>query len=140
MEAIPIEQFAKDHWSMFAYLETRCVDHGGEIDAERIRVNGSRHPGMVGDRLGGSGHAWRPDYGTKKKDGTRVDDHDDVDCLDDLEEAGLIIDMISGMGQGCVILTDLGKRIAAELRKHKMEGGNFSGFAPQGLSLEESNA
>jgi hypothetical protein len=27
---IPIGQFGQDHWQLLTYVETRCVDHGGQ--------------------------------------------------------------------------------------------------------------
>ena len=85
-----IKDFGKDHWSTFAYAETCCVDNQGFMELSRLRVNDSRHPVGSGMVLGRS--AWKPEYGTLIKDGSIPDPtHDDFDCLDDLEEAGLLI-------------------------------------------------
>ena len=40
-----IEDFGHDHWSAFAYLETRCVNHRGRPDTRHMRVDLKRHPG-----------------------------------------------------------------------------------------------
>lgn len=44
-ETVPIERFGKDHWSLLAYVETRCVDHKvpetevGALDPVHMRTN-----------------------------------------------------------------------------------------------------
>ena len=141
--AIPMNRFGKDHWSTFAYVETCCVDanvgeHMGKLQHSRMRSNGNTHP-----LLNANGLAWRPEWGTrlfgyfeaKKKQedvnalGLVLDTHDDWDCLDDLEVAGLV-DVIN-LTQGVVKLTSKGLLVAAQLREHKAKGGQFAGFVAQ---------
>lgn len=84
------DRFGRDHWSMFAYVETRTVDHLGTIGHAHARTHGRRHPVMLqakGDflrTLDGSG------YPTILAGGEELPDHDDYDCLDDLIAAGLL--------------------------------------------------
>ena len=63
-----IEDFGHDHWSAFAYLETRCVNHRGRPDTRHMRVDLKRHPGK-GHQL--SNESTRP-YPTRLRDGTEV--------------------------------------------------------------------
>jgi len=139
--AVKIEDFGKDHWSLLAYIECICVDGKkgvGEIDFAKMRINRqseSHCPLPVGARSHVG--AWEEDYGTrldgywKENDTTdktrRLPQHDDWDCLEDLEEAGLV-EILSTIN-GFVKMTDGGMMIAAFLRKHKADGGNFAGFA-----------
>lgn len=125
-EKITIDLFGKDHWSLFAYCETRAVDYKGVLALEHMTV---KNPAIRG--------GWKPEYGTRlkgywKEDGTtdetlKLQDHDDLDCLDELEEAGLIKNIGSGLNPA-VKLTDLGKKVASDLREHKANGGMFANF------------
>lgn len=67
---IPVEQWGKDHWSMLIYVETRAVDHDGWLDVKHLRTNGARYPTRL-----------RYD---------EIEDHSDLDCLEDLAAAGYI--------------------------------------------------
>jgi hypothetical protein len=119
-----IEQFGKDHWSTFAYAECCCVDNRGRLDNRRLRINETKR----GIRSNGCG--WNSEYGTRQKEGGIPDpNHDDIDCLDDLERYGLI-EQIGTMITPLVKITDKGYEIAAQLRKHKSNGGNFATFEP----------
>jgi len=138
MKTVPIEDFGKDHWSLLAYVETLCVDSHkdgvGEIDKRRIRTNGKTHPlhavnrHIVGD--------WSPEYGTrlagywdsmgKVVPERQIWPHDDWDCLNDLEAAGLI--EVMSEANGFVLMTEKGLKVAAALRAYKTKGGMFSGF------------
>ena len=42
-----VSQFGKDHWSTFAYIETRCVDRKGRLEKRNMRCDVDRHPGHV---------------------------------------------------------------------------------------------
>ena len=134
-EEITIEKFGKDHWSLFAYIETRTVDYNGILDKSHLRIkndvvrNSTPYPINV---------YWKPEYGTKlkgyfdKKDKKlQLPNHDDLDCFDDLKKAGLIKNM--GTGFNPVLnhpaeLTKFGISVASKLRNHKANGGYFSNF------------
>ena len=130
LEHIPMSKWGKDHWSTFAYLETLAVDGGKDgwaIPArERMRTNEIRHPHLVGQTFPGSTALQASSYPTRLKDG-KVEGHDDWDCIDDMVKEGLLEDVGSGLNRA-FIFTKLGKRVAGELRKHKMEGKNFGEF------------
>lgn len=90
----PVEpaRFGKDHWSTFAYVETRTVDYKGTIEHDHMRCDTDRHPmlALAGRRTGvvGFGPSDRK-YPTLAK-GEQIENHDDYDCLDDLRAAGLL--------------------------------------------------
>jgi hypothetical protein len=93
---VPMTLFGTDHWSTFAYVETRAVEHKGLLDHDHMRCHAGRHPVMLhAKRRVSAGSADGSRYPTRIKasatpgaDGrygvTEVPDHDDYDCLDDL--------------------------------------------------------
>ena len=128
------DRWGKDHWSLFGYVEAICVDgrkveglgRVGEIDRRRVRCNPARHPLLDAPNPFDSGSRWKDEYCTRLNEGT-IADHDDWDCLDDLESAGLV--EVMSLVNGYVVLTNEGIRVAAALRKHKAKGGRFANFA-----------
>lgn len=121
---IPIEKFGKTHWSLFAYVETRAVDYKGVLDRRHLSIDSFRHPLVA--HLPWS----RPDeYPTRLKDGELAHDHDEWDCLEDLTAAGLIAREGTGI-HPVFSLTDLGRRVASQLRDHKAHGGVYAQFVP----------
>ena len=124
---IPIEDWGKDHWSTFAYVET-CVVDQQPLDRDRLRCNVKVRPHLVGPTVNR--------FGKGEPDKTRqLPKHDDWDCLEDFEEAGLIefVSVINAI----VLLTEKGIAVAALLRKHKALGGNFANFEfkPESLTV-----
>ena len=70
-------------------------------------------------------------HGTRLKDGRAITDHDDWMCLQDMTVEGLFTLGVDAIKPGVVLrLSDKGWRIAAELRKHKANGGSFGNFTP----------
>ena len=117
-----LEQFGKDHWSTFAYAECCCVDNYGRLDIRKLRVNEVNRP------IRSNGFGWNTKYGTVVKGGGIPDpQHDDIDCLDDLEKEGLL-EWIGTLINPAVRLTKKGHKVAAGLRKHKANGGQFATF------------
>lgn len=123
---IKISDFGKDHWSILAYIETLCVDSVqgiGIIDKAKMRTDIKRHLLLCGDSYGNKdGYK----YPTRLKGGKELFDHDDWDCLEDLEEAGFVV--VASLINGFVKMTDLGWKVASALRKHKANGGKFADF------------
>ncbi len=123
-EGIPMDLWAKDHWSLLAYVEAVCVDAPaanrgtGELDTRRMRTH-SQRPFPNAER-------WKSGYTSRIKVEVLDYDHDDWDCLDDLEDAGLVV--VISMANGYVTLTDLGRKYAHALRAHKLTGANFADF------------
>lgn len=134
---VPPELFGRDHWSTFAYAETRCVDHRGLLDLRHMRCNPDRHPLLA--HL----NDWRPSNGTRlagffelgNAPERLLEEHDDWDCLFDLEQAGLL-NVLTGIS-GIVIMTPRGQAAAAALRVHKQGQQPFATFRwnPEWLSL-----
>lgn len=135
--AVPITAFGKDHWSLLGYIGTCCENRDGgigELNKERIRCNPESHPMHAVRRMGE--RTWKPSYGTRLagfwKEGGETDpalqlpDHDDWDCLDDLEAAG-IIEVLSE-ANAFVRITEAGLQVYGALCEHKAAGGNFSEF------------
>lgn len=123
--------FGKDHWSLLGYIETLTVDaphgrHGKFVafDHERMRCDVDRHPGLRGYRIPVTPGK---KYPTRLAEMIELHDHDDWDCLADLEAAGIV--QTGGTGiLPTVKLTELGQQVSAKLREHKGNEGNFSEF------------
>lgn len=120
------DQFGKDHWSTFVYVETLCVDNRGIPDLRRMRCDPKRHPllahaSMMGLPFDGG------KYPTRLKGGVELRDHDDWDCAADLEAAGLIENIGSGMNPVFRMTTE-GNRIASLIRVFKQHGGKYAEF------------
>lgn len=143
----PMQRWGKDHWSMLAYVETLCVDGEkgvGTIDKRRVRSNEKTHPLLaVNANVGG----WKPQWGTRLKGyfdfakesfsmdpskaeeaGFQLPQHDDWDCLEDIQAAGLV--NIHSLVNGFVQMTPNGLDVCAQLRAHKSNGGMFANFEP----------
>src|SRR5208337_2162845 len=116
---VPMQQFGADHWSTFVYIETRCVDHGGKPDKRQMRCNPMLHPYLAHE--GSTG-----EYPTRYKFG-ELKDHDDWDCCDDLEAAGLVSSVGTGINPQYK-LTALGWQVVSLLRQHRANGGKIAEF------------
>jgi len=128
MKTVPIKKFGKDHWSLLAYVATRCFDHQGVLKYEHLRANPKTHPQYAhrGSYALGGDPCGFP-YPTRLQGTKAVKGHDDWDCLDDLEKAGLI--KIHGTGLNPVFaLTVKGWGVVNLVFQHKANGGTFSTF------------
>jgi hypothetical protein len=131
-----MEQWGKDHWSTFAYLETCAVDGHGIIQNAHMRCHARLHRPFVHLGFGGVPNDGSK-YPTLLKDGVEVQRHDDWSCLEDMVAAGLLrswFQMRSGeyFGHGVakIELTPLAWDIAGQLRTYRGEGGNYATFTP----------
>ena len=125
---IPMHKWGKDHWSTFAYIETRCVDgmRGlGKPKPAHIQTNHNRHP-FMGNVHDGSA------YGIRLKGGETLPgpDYDEWDCIDDMENNGLINNIGTGINP-VYRMTKRGNHIAGHLRAYKTQGGNYATFYPE---------
>lgn len=118
--AVAVSMFGRDHWSVLAYIETRIVDYGGVLNAKHMRCNGRLHPAFVHTMFGS-------ECPTRLKDNVELFDHDDWCCADDLEAAGLVVNVGSGVSR-LYRLTKLGRAVCGDLRKHKASGGSYANF------------
>jgi len=140
--ATPVSQFGKDHWSLLAYVESCCVDGSegvGRLFPSRMRGNPATHPLLA--HLPAS--AWKLTYSTRLQGffdyehrsdaakaieaGWMLANHDDWDCLNDLEAAGYV--EVLSLGNPAVRMTELGQEVAGKLRAHKALGGQFAQFS-----------
>lgn len=128
LPSVPVEKFGKDHWSAFGYIECRIVDNEGIPDRNHLRCDPDRHPGLGGSRIDYTSSQGKKKYPTRLAgDNEFLPDHDDWDCLYDLEAVGLLNDIGTGVNP-VFRLTELGHTVAAALRKHKAEGKMFATF------------
>ena len=143
MSNTSVDKFGKDHWSLLAYVEHCCVngrDGFGEIDRRRVRCNPNTNHMLAG--VYSNDTQWKLSYSTRlagffdfeeRNDpekaiaaGLQLRDHDDWDCLDDLEAAGYV--EVLSLVNGFVKMTEKGCDVSAKLRAHKAAGGQFAGF------------
>jgi len=100
---VPVVRWGKDHWTTFAYVETRWVDHRGMLDHDRMRCDRHRHPVFyaakrrttaLGSDAGGARYPTRLKTETRGPDGLwgviDLTGHDDYDCLNDAISLGLL--------------------------------------------------
>jgi hypothetical protein len=120
---IPISEWGKDHWSTFAYIETRIVDHKGEPNKEQMRCDTDVHPQHMNSS---NVHFPESKYPTRTKVG-EVKGHDDWSCLEDAVKTGLLIEEGTGLTP-VYQLTDYGRVVASKLREWKSKGGSFHNF------------
>ena len=118
-----VTEWSKDHWSLLAYIETRCVDYEGTLDIRHMRCNEARHP-----EFRHSYFVWDDRYSTRCKSGPIVG-HDDWDVLKNLVRAELIYPLYDGKPEAH--LTDKGKKMATAIRMHKIGGGTFANIYPK---------
>lgn len=112
-EKVAVTEWAKDHWSTFAYAETCCVDYKGLLNYERLRKDGDQYP-------------------TRLAEGLVIEGHDDLDCIRDLVSGGLLeFDESQGLLHLKCKMTDLGREVIAQLRGEKEMGVSFAQFEPR---------
>lgn len=118
-------EWGKDHYSLLAYCEIRATEHRGLLNTNHLRVNQTKRGYTNGVRSIDSG--WKASYGTQWKDGITDPEHDDLDVLEELENAGLVENTGTEVNPS-VKLTSQGLTVAFEVRKHLAGGGKFSTF------------
>ena len=131
----PMKLWGKDHWSLLAYLECCQADASaglsltsrvGEIDKRKLRCNLKVHPAHAASLYGGPRTWDATKFGTRLNDGRVLPQHDDWDCLNDLDTEGLLDVLLEGSGS--FTLSDKGLNLAHKVRRHKAKGGTFSTF------------
>ena len=131
---VAVDQFGKEHWSLLDYVQSCCKNGTkglGTLDLRKLRTNENTHP-----LLAVNGTRWQPTWGTrlqgyfKENDpALRLDNHDDWDCLDDLEAAGFV--EVLTMVNGGVKMTSAGNEVAGRLSTFKANGGYYANFDPK---------
>lgn len=125
--AVPVEKFGRDHWSTLMYIETRAVDFRGIVDLEKMRTDPERHPEYMTALkvMASSGKK----YPTRLAGGVDLPNHDDWDCVDDMEAAGFLVSIGTGT-RPAYKLTDSGWAVASRLRQRRAAGNfTYDGFA-----------
>jgi hypothetical protein len=126
-DPVPMERFGKDHWSTFAFVECRTVDHRGLLDHDRMRCSVTLHPWMMmakrskvfaGASTDASGYPSivkgdGPDAQGRWGRG-EIHGHDDYSCLDDLIAAGLLAVTMPGHREDGFYVDPRGKTIRIE--------------------------
>lgn len=107
---IPIDQWGRDHWTTYAYLGNRWLNHEGRINRENMRCNPRIHPHLA--HRGSTGK-----YPTQLKGGAEVPDHDDWSCLEDAVSAGLLEEKGTG-ATPMYAFTALGWKVWHQLTEH----------------------
>jgi hypothetical protein len=124
-----IASFGCDHWSTFGYVETRIVDHGGELDRRHMRCSDARHPHFS------HGHDAQG-YPTRMRGEAVLTNHDDWDCVDDCVREGLL-ENVGASIYPVYRLTPKGLKVASDLRAHKAKEESFGTFTPSKEHLPE---
>lgn len=126
---LPHTRWAKDHWSLLAYIETVCVDYAGACDMRRMRCNKETHAVYATSMH----HRWTSACDTRVRDEhggaplVCIPGHDDWDVVADFVHENLIKVLLTAKGV-TFELTDKGRRVAHALREHKMCGKTFGEF------------
>lgn len=128
---VKMEDWRKDHWSMLAYIECRCVDFKGKLDYKHVRCNDEVHFVLLPENVNNLGvryrkTEWHDRYSTRIRGSEQIRGHDDWDCVEDLQAAGLV--KIVSMVDLQIEMTGLGWEMINLLRQHKAAGGIFSTF------------
>ena len=134
-DIIPLKDFGRDHWSTFAYIDTLIVElQGFQIGFDGRMRQGRRnfrvmkemcsHPKRVNSAS--MGIVMDLKYGTRLRDGSTVEGHDDWDCVQDLVEAGLLVGECEP--SEILKLSENGKYAINALREHKRSEGSYATF------------
>jgi hypothetical protein len=139
---VPMDMWAKDHWSTLAYIETVMVDHAGFQVGRDGRMRSNRRnfrvmsedcpfPKRTDNSAAKLAICMKPEHATILKDASKVPSHDDWRCVQDMAALGFFTCKVVDIEPGVILnLSPLGQEISDELRKHKREGGTFATFAP----------
>ena len=112
----------RDQRSLLLYVEDRCVNNQGVLDLLNLRVNEKNYPLLKVD----DGHGFEPwdgSNGTRLDNGKTMKEHDDINCLDELDGLGLV--EIMSLANGFVRMTEKGHKVAAELRKRRAKRNEY---------------
>ena len=139
---IPVNEWGVDHWSTLAYIGTVMVDLGKfQVGYDPRMRHGRRHHRVMIDQcpspsrvsgVGIVGPVMSAEHGTRLKDKSVVERHDDWHCVQDMIDLGLF-DQTEMEPSDILTFSDKGHALVAELTKHKSNGGKFVEFEPQSV-------
>ena len=121
---VPMQMWGKDHWSTLLYIECRAVDNKGKLDRRQMRCDSDLHP-----MLDANARILGPDrkkYPTLLKDKTKILNHDDWSCIEDMQAVGLLS---CGALGASIMLTNKGWEAAGKLRRWRAEGNRVGEFS-----------
>lgn len=125
---VKLKDFGKDHWSTFAYLASCVVGAGGRPDLKRMRCEPKIHPGLVPPGM--LGHLMNFPPALTRLKGREMPahiPHDDWSCAEDIEAAGLLVSLGTGIAP-VYDLTAKGWKMLQNLLAWKRGGGTFGNF------------
>lgn len=125
---IPIANWGKDHWSTLLYIESIIFDVYARPAMDKMRQHSGRIRRGWNSPRATVTPTFTQDYSTQTiiRDPnnwdtiigrTEVHDHDDWDCIDDMETEGLLEQLGTGL-QPSIKLTDYGYDVVAALKKN----------------------
>jgi hypothetical protein len=116
----------RDHAKMLIYLQTVVANYGGLP----MNHNDGQH---MSNKFGPH---WSGKYSSRKWDGTKFENHDDIDCIDDLEELGIIESHGTRMNP-FVEFTELAHKICGEFLDERQGKHHDKDFVAKCDSIEE---
>lgn len=135
---IPMSNWGKDHWSCLGYIESVITECSGfQVGSDARMRQGRYHFRIMFEECP---HPRRPSkapfaipmepkHGSRLKDGSFVEGHDDWHCVQDMANEGLFVEMVGDVEPKVMLhLSDKGRTLAEKLRKHKGSGGSFGTF------------
>ena len=135
---IPMTSWGKDHWSTLAYFQSINIDYAGfQVGFDpRMRQNRRHFRVMMAlqpttkHNKSSNGVVMADEYGSRLKDKSIVDGHDDWMCIQDMAQEGLFtVPDAEDIEPGAILhLSEHGWRVIIALQKHKASGGTFSNF------------
>jgi hypothetical protein len=147
MEIVPQKEFSKDHWSLLGYIESRVHSHQiapstGILNKDNLRINLNGEYSIIATPFRGlMDRNWKDEYGTRlagffEGDKTKqIPQHDDINCLNDLEQAGII--QVVSLVNFYIKLTKHGLKVASELREWKNKGNNYYNFVSSHILIQQ---
>ena len=108
-EIVPIGLWSVSHWMTLAYIERIMAEFAGmfQIGWDPRMRQSCRHyqrmldecprPMRITQSVPGQGYVMERHLETRLSDGSRVELHDDWDCVRDMVAAGLFVDRMSGV-------------------------------------------
>jgi len=113
-------QWAHDHARLMVYIETRAVDHGGELQNSHMRCNPKTHPVFTERHHRDFPLSCGTRYLNEMGHLDRMPDHDDWDCAEELGSEGLIINVGTGI-RPVFKFTEEGWAWAHQLRRERAD-------------------
>jgi hypothetical protein len=149
-EPVPMRRWGKDHWTTFAYVETRWVDHRGMLDHDRMRCDrrhsafyaAKRRTTAFGSDVDGARYPTRLKSGQPGDDGAwgsvNLPGHDDYNCLDDAITEGLITARMPVAHEGGYGFLDAYERIVAVPGGERIDPSFVTGLSEMWLMTAAS--